>query len=75
MKINIQSNNFKALLVSKGIKINQLAKEMNITAETLHRKIKNQIAFSLADALFIAKILNMSVEDIFKIKEVKETVK
>jgi plasmid maintenance system antidote protein VapI len=68
MKININSNNFKALLVSKGIKVNQLAKEMNITAETLHRKINNQIAFSLADALFISKILNMSVENIFRIK-------
>jgi len=75
MKIKINSNKFKSILVGKEIKVKELASEMNITPETLHRKIKNEIGFSLADAVFISKILNMSIEDIFQIKEVKETVK
>ena len=75
MKMEINSNKFKAILVGKGIKVKELAAEMNITPETLHRKIKNEIGFSLADAVFISKILNMSIEDIFQIRKAKETVK
>jgi transcriptional regulator with XRE-family HTH domain len=75
MKIEINSNKFKAILVEKGIKRKELAAEMNITPETLSRKISNEISFSLADAVFISKILNMSIENIFQIKKVKATGK
>jgi DNA-binding XRE family transcriptional regulator len=75
MKVEINSNKFKAILIEKGIAVKQLAAEMNITGETLRRKIGNEVSFSLADAVFISKILNMSIEDIFQVQKFKETVK
>lgn len=76
MKIIINSNKLKGILVSKGIEIKALAKEMNLTSETVSRKINNKCSISLADAIFISKLLNMSVEDIFEVTEIidKETV-
>lgn len=49
----------RAKIAERGIKYNDIAKQMNITPQALNRKMKGQIRFLLEDAIELCRILNI----------------
>jgi putative transcriptional regulator len=65
-------NRLKEIIESRGLKQNWLATQVNISNKTLGNIVSNKYNTSLEVALRIAEILNLKIEDIFKlIKEEK----
>lgn len=57
--------NLKGIIVSKGMKQNDIAKELNMTKSTFSAKINrsNGRDFSYSEAVQIAHMLNIKMED------------
>lgn len=68
MRIMINSKKFRAILVEKGIRTEDLAKELEISQGMLNQKINNTHRFNLDNIFIILKILDMKFEDVFKIE-------
>jgi len=62
----------KAKVKEKGITWQELAQGMGVTYQTLHRKRRGLIAFTLSDLEKIAQVLGCSVDDLLHEETKKE---
>lgn len=61
----------RALLKSKNVKVKNLAEKIGISQRTLNQKINGEVKFLDRDIKIILDELNMSYEDVFKIRNIK----
>jgi len=67
----IDSNKVKAARVSKGMTQADIAEHLNISGNTYSEKENGNTEFKLKEAVVIAYILEMDIEDIFFYREVE----
>ena len=68
-------NKIETLINEKGFKKSFIAKNLNISVESLRKKLKGLVDFKVSELIKLADILNLSVESLVKIiseKEIKE---
>jgi len=64
-KLTIDTNKVKAARVSKGMTQAELAKHLQISANTYSEKENGNTEFKLKEAFVMADVLDMEIEDIF----------
>lgn len=72
MKNNVCYNNLLKLLIDKGLKKSEFAKQCNISAPTLSKLSKNECV-SMDVLVRICKGLDCALDDIVEILPLKET--
>lgn len=68
-------NNIETLINEKGLKKSFIAKNLDVSVESLRKKLKGLVDFKVSELIKLADILNLSVESLVKIiteKEIKE---
>lgn len=68
-------NKIETLINEKGFKKSFIAKNLNISVESLRKKLKGLVDFKVSELIKLSDILNLSVESLVKIiteKEIKE---
>ena len=68
-------NKIETLINEKGFKKSFIAKNLNISVESLRKKLKGLVDFKVSELIKLADILNLSVESLVKIiteREIKE---
>lgn len=63
--MNYFEKNFRRILESKSMMIEDLSYLTNINYDTLRKKIKSQREFKIEEVIKIITILNISFEDLF----------
>jgi transcriptional regulator with XRE-family HTH domain len=62
----INANKLRGRVVENGLTMRALAARLGVNESTLHRKLQNS-GFTIHEAQEIAKILNLSAEDVMAI--------
>ena len=68
-------NKIETLINEKGFKKSFIAKNLNISVESLRKKLKGLVDFKVSELIKLSDILNLSVESLVQIiteKEIKE---
>ena len=68
-------NKIETLINEKGLKKSFIAKNLDVSVESLRKKLKGLVDFKVSELIKLADILNLSVESLVKIiteKEIKE---
>jgi transcriptional regulator with XRE-family HTH domain len=68
-----QGDYIRLLFKERGLKIKEVAKQLNIAPNTLSLKIANKRKFKPDEINFLLEILNLPYEDIFKASYMKIT--
>ena len=68
-------NKIETLINEKGLKKSFIAKNLDVSVESLRKKLKGLVDFKVSELIKLADILNLSVESLVQIiteKEIKE---
>ena len=68
-------NKIETLINEKGLKKSFIAKNLDVSVESLRKKLKGLVDFKVSEIIKLSDILNLSVESLVKIiteKEIKE---
>lgn len=60
----VNSNKLKALMLEHGYTFDQLAKEVGISRTALNNKVNNKISFKLEEVNNIARVFNLTQDDL-----------
>ena len=68
-------NKIETLINEKGLKKSFIAKNLDVSVESLRKKLKGLVDFKVSELIKLSDILNLSVESLVQIiteKEIKE---
>ncbi|MDY0213903.1 MAG: helix-turn-helix transcriptional regulator [Bacilli bacterium] len=59
-------NKLKAKMIEKGYKPQDLATHLNMSVQTIYRKLNAETEFAVSEALAISELLDIDIKDCFR---------